>query len=185
MAGVDGDWDRDEFAALFERCGPALYRYAYRRVGPDVADDVVEDTFVVAWRRRAELPGDPLPWLYRTAGNMIANQRRGRFRVDRLAARSAAQPPAGAQDLADRVVQRRSLADALAALSDGDREALMLVGWEELDLKQAAEAAGCSVVAFRGRLRRARHRLRRQLDPRLRPDMPEQLRGYPSQGVTP
>ena len=182
---MDGDRDRDEFTALFDRCGPALYRYACRRVGPDAADDVVEETFVVAWRRRSELPDDPLPWLYRTAGNMIANQRRARFRVDRLAARSAAQPAVAAHDPADRVVQRRSLADALGALSEGDREVLMLVGWEELDLKQAARAVGCSVVAFRGRLRRARHRLRQQLDPKLRTDIPDQLREDPSQGVAP
>lgn len=182
---MDEDWDRDEFAALFDRYGAALYRYAYRRVGSDAADDVVEDTFVVAWRRRSELPADPLPWLYRTAGNMIANQRRSRFRGDRLAARFAGQPVVAADDPADRVVQRRSLAEALAALSEGDREVLMLVGWEDLDLQRAAEAAGCSVVAFRGRLRRARQRLRRQLEPRPLTDTPDQLREDPSQGVSP
>jgi RNA polymerase sigma-70 factor (ECF subfamily) len=160
---VDRDRDRDNFATMFDRHGPALYRYAYRRVGADAADDVVEESFVVAWRRRAELPDDPLPWLYRTAANVIANHHRSRARGDRLAARSAAQPPRLGHDPADRVALRRSLAAALGALSDRDREALLLVGWEDLDLDQAAAVAGCSVVAFRGRLRRARNRLRQHL----------------------
>jgi RNA polymerase sigma-70 factor, ECF subfamily len=175
--------NRDLFVELFDTYGGEVRRYALRRVGPDAADDVVEETFLVAWRRRHEVPDEPLPWLYRTAGNVVANHRRGANRGVRLAARSAAQPSIAERDPAERIVERRQLAAALAGLSDADREALLLVGWEELDLVDAARVAGCSVVAFRARLHRARRRLRRHLQsgpslPPLRtaPTSPEGVR---------
>jgi RNA polymerase sigma-70 factor, ECF subfamily len=52
---------------------------------------------------------------------------------------------------------------ALARLSDGDREALILVAWEGLSTAEGATAFGCSPTAFRVRLHRARRRLRTEL----------------------
>jgi RNA polymerase sigma-70 factor (ECF subfamily) len=34
------------------------------------------ETFLVAWRRLDDVPDDPLPWLYRVARRVLANQRR-------------------------------------------------------------------------------------------------------------
>ncbi len=48
---------------------------------------------------------------------------------------------------------------ALAALRPIDREALLLIAWEDLDPARAARAAGCSRAAFHVRLHRARRRL--------------------------
>jgi RNA polymerase sigma-70 factor, ECF subfamily len=55
------DEDRARFTDVFERHSPRVFAYAHRHVGLARADDVVADTFLVAWRRRAELPDDPLP----------------------------------------------------------------------------------------------------------------------------
>ncbi|WP_236567912.1 MULTISPECIES: RNA polymerase sigma factor [unclassified Nocardiopsis] len=69
--GTAGDHsDQRAFNALFEEHYDSVYRYARRRVGPDHADDVASEAFVVAWRRkRGHLePGRELPWLYACAG---------------------------------------------------------------------------------------------------------------------
>jgi len=49
------------------------------------------------------------------------------------------------------------------ARDEADREVLLLVGWEQLSLRDAAAAFGCSETTFRVRLHRARKRLRRLL----------------------
>lgn len=63
----------------------------------------------------------------------------------------------------------RELWAALAGLPDGDREALLLVGWDGLSNPQAAGVAGCSQGAFKVRLHRARRRLAKALN-QTRPD---------------
>jgi RNA polymerase sigma-70 factor (ECF subfamily) len=89
---------------------------------------------------------------------VIANHWRAEERRARLiiAARSSSDP-------ADDVVERAALFDVLVALSDRDREALLLTAWEGLDHSDAARAAGCSPATFSVRLHRARRRLERSL----------------------
>src|SRR6185503_6085508 len=80
--------DRARFVELFQRHYDAVMRYAARRVGHDRAPDVVNDAFLVAWRRLADVPvTDPLPWLYATTRHLIGNEIRGRSRQARVAAR--------------------------------------------------------------------------------------------------
>ena len=155
--------DQTTFIAVFDAHWADVYRYAYRRVGAGAAEDVAEETFVAAWRRRHELPAEPLPWLYVTARQVVANHNRATGRSTRLFARAAADTPIRAPDPAVGVVLRREIADALAGLSDNDREVLMLVGWERLSMPEAAAVMGCSTATFRVRLHRARRRLRRRL----------------------
>ena len=57
------------------------------------------------------------------------------------------------------VEDRLALADAFARLSEDDRETLLLVGWDGLTPKQAAEVLGCTANTFAARLSRARRRL--------------------------
>jgi RNA polymerase sigma-70 factor (ECF subfamily) len=62
------------------------------------------------------------------------------------------------------------LLEALAGLSEREREVLMLTAWEELSSNEAARVLGCSATAYRIRLHRARNRLRERLaqtDPRV------------------
>lgn len=136
----------------------AVLAYARRRTGPDEARDVVAETFLVAWRRIDRAPEEPLPWLLGVARRTLANGRRAARRADGLAARIAAQPTAPAPDPAA-VLGGGPLLGALATLREADREALLLVSWEDLSPHDAAIAAGCSQAAFRVRLHRARRRL--------------------------
>lgn len=130
-----------------------------RHVGAEAAEDVVADTFFIAWQRRATVPPEaPLPWLLVVARNVIASHRRATRRRDAAQARVAhlaelARPGEGA----DASVESRDLAlRALESLSAIEREAVLLTAWDGLSPPQAAQVAGCSVNAFNVRLSRAR-----------------------------
>lgn len=149
------------FAALWDAYAARVQAYALRRVGPDAAEEVVAETFLIAWRRLAHVPGDPLPWLLVVARNTIANQRRSGYRrqalADELARVAHLTTVADAPEVA--VDERETLLRALARLTSAEREALLLVGWDGLDATAAATVAGCTTTAFRMRLSRARRRL--------------------------
>ena len=92
--------ERTAFEALYAEHYWALLRYAVRRT-PDreSARDLVADTFATAWQRRDRMPPDrTLPWLYRIAGNLLANRRRRTARatdaIRRLARNADDQHPA-------------------------------------------------------------------------------------------
>jgi RNA polymerase sigma-70 factor (ECF subfamily) len=145
------------FNRVYELHLDAVRAYAWRRA-PGVADEIVAETFLVAWRRLEEVPDDALPWLIGVARNVRANLRRGDRRRDALAERLGPEAaPTG--DTATSVVDRDALRSALAGLSEGDREILLLTVWDDLDRGQVAGALGCSRANVAVRLFRARRRL--------------------------
>ena len=141
----------DRWADLWDRHADDVYAYAVRRVGPGDAPDVVAEVFTVAMTRADRVPEDALPWLYRTAWNVVRNLYRTRVRHARGVALAVPD-----DDPAAGVAERDVLLTALASLSDDDREVLMLVAWEGLDHASAAAVFGCSVNAFTVKLHRAR-----------------------------
>ena len=147
------------FDQLWRDHAPAVVRYARRHVLPDDVEDVVAETFVVAWRRLDEVPEFGLPWLLGVARHVSANVRRGHRRRDALTARVGAQP---AEEPAWPVTGSGTADDAVTAalhrLSDADRELLTLLAWDGLSQEEAAEALGCSRGALKVRLHRARSR---------------------------
>jgi RNA polymerase sigma factor (sigma-70 family) len=157
----------DRFNALYRAHQAAVLRYASRRTDPDTARDVAADTFLIAWRKRAAVPADPAevePWLYGVARRVLANSDRSRRRAQRLSARLNLEDAGGqVPDPATLIGERLRLAQALRLLSERDREALRLIGWEELDLAGAAIAMGCSRSTMAVRLHRARRRLEQAL----------------------
>jgi RNA polymerase sigma-70 factor (ECF subfamily) len=146
------------FELLFESCHAQVAAYVRRRVPNEAVEDVVEETFLVAWRRFERVPSEPLPWLYGVARRVLANERRGGRRADALAERLAHEAErAPAADATPGL--SADLEAALRALSEREREAVLLIAWEGLTPGQAAVAAGCSAAAFRVRLHRARRQL--------------------------
>ena len=151
-----------DFDALYAAHRDDVWRYLRRRTADD-HEDLTTEVFVVAWRRRGELPAEPLPWLYGVARKVLANHRRGDARRAALAERAAAHARQDAPDLADAVGVRDDLARALATLKEPDRELVLLVAWEGLTIAEAAAALGCTRAAAAVRLHRARKRLHRAL----------------------
>jgi RNA polymerase sigma-70 factor (ECF subfamily) len=141
----------DRWADLWDRHANDVYAYALRRVGPDDAPDVVAEVFTAAMTRADRVPEDALPWLYRTAWNVVRNLYRTRARHALPVGGPGASP-----DHATAVADRELMLAALSTLSEREREVLMLVAWEGLDTWRAAVVAGCSVNAFTVRLHRAR-----------------------------
>ena len=154
---------RDRLAAVYDECAPRVYAYALRHSGPTEADDVLAETFAVAWRRLDAVPDPAIGWLIVTARNVIAGRRRAdrrRVELARLFADQSGALGSGSDPGADEVVvQRLALLGALDTLSDREREALLLTAWDGLGHADAAVVARCTPRAFRARLMRARARL--------------------------
>lgn len=151
---------RDRFAALFGRHHRQVYAYAVSRAGRDLADDIVSDTFLVAWRRLDAVPADPLPWLLGVARNVVLERHRDAARQLSLLAQAT---PAVEGDVAEAVADRAAALAALDALGVTDRELLTLVGWHGLSAREAARVVGCATATFLVRLHRARRRFENAL----------------------
>ena len=153
--------------ALFQEHAPRLFVYARRHVGPDDAEDLVSEAFVVALRRVDDLPAssdEAFAWLVGTVRKLAANHRRRRRTQDdhwRDAVREGWHHAGSAEDAA---ADRDECLTALAALSESDRELLLLVAWEGLTPDQASTVLGISRGTLAVRLFRARQRLERDLE---------------------
>jgi RNA polymerase sigma-70 factor (ECF subfamily) len=169
---IQESWrDAELFAVLYDRYAAQLYRFAYRRVGPEAAEDVVADTFLAAFRRRRQYDvarPDARPWLFGIVTKEIARRRRSEEARYRALARAAGE--AAEDGHADRVAAgvsaqaaRASLAAALSRLSPGDRDVLLLVAWSDLSYQEVAQALGIPVGTVRSRLNRARRKTREAL----------------------
>ena len=154
---------RSRFRALYEANYGSVLAYALRRVDRAVAEDVVAETFLTAWRRIGDLPEDPLPWLLGVARRTLSNHRRGVGRQDAATGRLASLHRHHEQDPAEDVADRAEVVSAFRRLPQRDREILALIAWEGLSADRAAAALGCSVGSFWVRLHRARSRLDREL----------------------
>jgi RNA polymerase sigma-70 factor (ECF subfamily) len=148
------------FRVVFNLAYGPLCRYARHRGldGPD-AEDLVAQVLEVAWRRIDEVPADePLPWLYAVARNLWRNQaRRDRRRREILHRFRLPVVPETRTDPA--ALDPGVLRAALDSLSAQDQELLRLVAWDGLTPSELAVVFGCSPVAARTRLHRARARL--------------------------
>lgn len=174
MAGPDEDRDQRElrFRRLYQAYFCPIQAYTVNRLGPvDEVADVVAEVFMTAWRRLADIPpppGDRL-WLYGTARRVISRRHRSASRLHNLVRRLAADQRQAERrhkeqslDWAQDPAQERLLA-AVARLKPADREALLLVHWEQLTYAEAAETLGCSVNAIGIRVHKAKARLRELL----------------------
>ena len=156
----------DERTVGFERLFRAHYAtvagYVGRRAEPGQRDDLVNEVFLVAWRRFGEVPQNPRPWLLAVARNVLGTHIRGARRVRALKERLASVEVEWAAP--DQPLTGGVVADALCALRPDDCEALMLVNWEGLRPSEAARMLGESPATFRVRLHRARGRFRALLE---------------------
>jgi RNA polymerase sigma-70 factor, ECF subfamily len=175
-----GDGPQARFDALYRANYGRVLAYALRRSPPEVAHDVVADTFLVAWRRLDGVPADPLPWLLGVARKTLSTHRRSARRqsslLTALQAQGVAQAGAAADPLDDRALR---VADAVARLPEQDQELLRLVVWDELSSKEAAAVVGISHVAGRVRLHRAKRKLAAKLAAEEERHQPRQSRRLP------
>ena len=159
-----GTEHEDRFRRVYAADFASLLAYALRRVAhPEDAADVVAETFLVAWRRRCDLPpdGEARLWLFGVARRVLANHHRGGVRRQRLGERLRQRISAViGGDPGGEVPERLAVRAALARLGELDREVLLLTVWEGMEPREAAEVLRVSPAVVRTRLSRARARLR-------------------------
>lgn len=143
-------------AAWYRADAPRLLAYLTHRTDNETAQDVLQDTFALAYRKWEDVPDPATGWLFGAARRLLANQRRGARRRDALLQRLAETRLAGPGYVDDRP---SDLIELLSQLSARDREVLTLSAWYDLSTEQAAQALGCSPQTYKVRLHRARRRL--------------------------
>lgn len=169
------------FGMLFDRHAEIIHRYVARRVGQDAANDVMSETFLVAFRRREAYDmdrPDARPWLFRIATVLLKQYRRIEARewqaFNSLGAVAAADV-AGIEDfVGSRVDARIALAGigtTLAQMASRDRDVLLLYAWEDLTYEEIGVALNIPIGTVRSRLNRARRKLRIALTPLQEPNL--------------
>ena len=159
--------DPEVFTEVYDRYFRAIYLYVAARLGAGPAEDIAAETFAVALGQRHRFDparGGLRPWLFGIATNLVARYRRAEARHYRALARAQDVPSAGSPE--DRVVAKVAarrllpqLLAALAALSQGERDVVLLVAVGQLSHAEVAQALGISAGTVGSRLSRARKRL--------------------------
>lgn len=148
--------ESQRFTTMYDECRQRVWAYVVSQAGRQIADEVVSETFAIAWRRFDDIPEPALPWLLGVARNVLRDNVRAEIRRESLARELRAWT---AEDHADQVAERLAVMTALASLNQDERELLILVAWQGLTPREAARVIGCSAATFRVRLHRARKRL--------------------------
>lgn len=157
------------FAEVFDRHARAVNSFAAYRVGRNVAEDVLSETFLVAFRRRADFDtgtDSALPWLIGIAARLIRRHRAVEARHWMSFAASISREEhsslGGVDEALSRMDAEREVATLktrIAALNPRDRETLLLYAWQGLSYEDISEALGVPVGTVRSRLNRVRKRL--------------------------
>ncbi|MBO3749832.1 RNA polymerase sigma factor [Streptosporangiaceae bacterium NEAU-GS5] len=165
---MTGEMDEEGFAEAFGAFFGEIHTYVAQRLGTDHAEDIVAETFLTAYRKRASY--DPSraavrAWLYGIATNLIGKHRRLEART--LQALGRCRPDTDTPGHEDTVAVRVSaqslrpeLAAALAELDRRDRDVLLLVALAGLSHDEIAAALGIPYGTVGSRLNRARKKLR-------------------------
>jgi RNA polymerase sigma-70 factor, ECF subfamily len=158
------DDEEQRFTAIYEATRSRVWTYVVSRAGQAVADEVVSDTFMVAWRRFDDIPDPPLPWLLGIARNRLRENVRADVRRSSLVGELSHWAGDRTEDVGTAVVDRMETLRALTSLDEDDRELLVLTAWHGLSSAEIARVVGCSSTAARVRLHRARKRFERALE---------------------
>jgi RNA polymerase sigma factor (sigma-70 family) len=158
--------DPQQFGSVFDRHWAALHAYCTSRAGA-AGEDIAAESFRLAFDRRRGYDRhvqNARPWLYGIATNLLRHHFRSNQRGERAGRR--AQGFAELETVAQPFEQLEAqllgprLSEALGALAEIDREALLLLAWAELDYQEIARALDVPVGTVRSRIHRARARVR-------------------------
>jgi RNA polymerase sigma factor (sigma-70 family) len=151
--------DERAFGELFWRHNGAVHSYLVRRAGRDVADDLVAEVWLRAFRGRAKFDlnyPDARPWLYGIARNVLNSHWRQLAKSPPLEPAAISDPWPDLEDQLDENERRASLLKALDSLTLDEREVLLLVAWEQLSAAAIALMLHIPASTVRNRLHRAR-----------------------------
>ncbi len=162
----------DRFGRLLvEEYGPALERYVRRLVpgDPHRAEDIVQETFLRAWRHSGSLAGQPSarPWLFRVARNIAFDWYRYQSaRPSEVSEDLARLVDPRAEERLDNVLLRAILVDALKALTPPQRETLLHLHYRDRTQSETAGLLGVPTGTVKSRRHYATMDLRQALHDR-------------------
>lgn len=179
------------FGVVFDRHFATIHRYLERRVGRDGADELSGEVFRIAFEQRRRfrpVHESALPWLYGLATNLTlkrsrsaARQARALEQLEAVSRNGDAAELEGSDDRLTATAARTRLLEALAGLSPGDRDVVVLVAWEDLSYEEAAATLDIPLGTVRSRLNRARRTLREHLGDFRNESMA--VNGKPHEGI--
>lgn len=158
--------DRNSFACLISRYSDPLYRHALGMTGsPDVAEDILQASFIKAYQHLAEVHGRFDAWIFRIVANgckdWLKNIRRTHLSYEEDDQPSAFATP---DEELDRTELRSDLDRALGALAPSLREAFVMKHVEGRSYEEMADLLGTTVGALKMRVHRAREALQALLE---------------------
>jgi RNA polymerase sigma-70 factor, ECF subfamily len=159
---------RDDYAILINRYSDPLFRHALGMTGsPDVAEDILQASFIKAYHHLHEVRGRFDAWLFRIVANAckdwLKNIRRSHLSYDEDDQPSGLQTP---EEEMDRSELRSDLERALSALPESLREAFVMKHVEGRSYEEMAVLLDTTVGALKMRVHRAREALQQQLEDR-------------------
>jgi RNA polymerase sigma factor (sigma-70 family) len=172
---IDAD-DLARFEALYEQFHGYVFRTAYALTGDrGLAEEILQDTFVRAYKHRANLwvGRSPLPWLNRVALNLCYT-RLGRRRLptramDDVVTDTLRDQALGPDELAEHQELCQTVRTGIAALPPKHRNVVALYYLDGLSLQETAEVLGVRLGTVKSRLHYALDTLRRELVPSTLP----------------
>jgi RNA polymerase sigma factor (sigma-70 family) len=163
-----------DFLALFEAHYDEIAAYLKRRqLDRSIAEDLAQETFAEAFRSRAtydEARGDPRPWLFGIAANLLRHHRRREAAGLRAYARAQSRevhPRDDYDELCDQLDASGATGAALAGISQNARDVLTLHYFAELSYVEIATALEIPIGTVASRLSNARREMRAELGPRI------------------
>jgi RNA polymerase sigma factor (sigma-70 family) len=149
-----------------------LYRYVSRRCGGqrELAEDVTQEAWLRAikdWNQKG-IPPNPIGWLTTVARNLLLNhfRRREGVSIDDVSPAEIMNALDSSADGSAEVIS--IVCHALTRIPDAEARLLETFHFDRWKMSQLAEAYGTTEKAIEGRLRRARERLRRELETTMR-----------------
>lgn len=167
--------DRNAFAALVRRHQSRVRTVLLRMVRGDsaLADDLAQDTFVLAWRnlRHFRFEARFSTWLYRIAFNAWQSEVRKKREVllDAEDGEPGSIEVEGSFDEMPDVASRVDLERAMGTLSDGERAAIAACYYADLSHEEAAQALGIPVGTVKTHVLRGKAKLRARLAGKEKP----------------
>lgn len=178
------DGDRSAFETLVEKYKQPVINLVARTVGdPTEAEDIAQHVFVQVYKsaHRYQVTAKFSTWLFTIARNLSLNELRRRSRhpassLDETFAGDDEHPIRQAPDTrtfgpTDQLLQgelEAKVEEAIAALPEKQRTALLMCRHEEFSYEEIARVVGCSLSATKSLIHRARETLKERLKPYLR-----------------
>lgn len=157
----------DEFEDLYRATAPEVLGYLRRRAGSE-ATDLMSEVYIIAWRRRDDMPAEILrrAWLFGTARRLLLADHRRADREAQTAQSLSVSVAAGSGPPSVDDSRSTTVHAALGRLSELDRDLVTLTEWEGMTPGEAAMVTGIRPGTARVRLHRARQTL--AADPYMR-----------------